>query len=120
MTPQQKWNSKNKDKLAAATKKWREANRDKALATCRQWKKNNPEKHCELQMRREARKKNQTPVDADFELIREFYRKARALTLRTGIEHQVDHVVALANGGLHHQDNLQILTAEANRLKWAH
>lgn len=117
MTPQQKWNAKNPEKLRQATAKWRAENRDKSRATARDWKKRNPEKHCELQQRRKARQKDQTPENADFTLIREFYTEAMQLTATTGIPHQVDHIVALCNGGLHHQDNLQVMTAEANRLK---
>jgi 5-methylcytosine-specific restriction endonuclease McrA len=30
----------------------------------------------------------------------------------------VDHIQPIAKGGLHHPDNLQILTMEENRKKW--
>ena len=32
--------------------------------------------------------------------------------------HEVDHIRAIAKGGLHHPDNLQILTVKENRKKW--
>jgi len=37
----------------------------------------------------------------------------------TGIQHHVDHIIPLSKGGLHHPDNLQILTAEENLKKGA-
>jgi 5-methylcytosine-specific restriction endonuclease McrA len=48
------------------------------------------------------------------------YIKARGLTKKTGVEHQVDHIYPLAGRdscGLHVPWNLQILTGLANRRK---
>lgn len=59
-----------------------------------------------------AKKKNQTPEDADMEKIREIY-----LNCPDGYE--VDHIIPIAKGGLHHQDNLQYLTISENRSKGA-
>lgn len=119
LTPQQKWNRRNADKMRQATRKWREKNRDKARAYARDWKKRNKARHAEHTQRRKARKLNQTPIGADFIEIAKFYLEAQRLTLLTGIPHQVDHIKPLSKGGLHHQDNLQVITAEQNRLKGA-
>jgi hypothetical protein len=54
-----------------------------------------------------ARKKNALSEDADLELIRRIYE------LRPDGYH-VDHIKALAEGGLHHQDNLQYLPSSEN------
>ena len=59
---------------------------------------------------RRARKRNATPPDADKEKIRDIY-----LNCPEGYE--VDHIIPLSKGGLHHQDNLQYLTADENRRK---
>lgn len=64
-----------------------------------------------------ADKRNQTPDDIDLEKIREFYIMAEKLTEETGVSHEVDHIIAISNGGLHHQDNLQVLTQFENRSK---
>ena len=57
------------------------------------------------------------PKDADRTKIKEIYLKCREITKSTGIPHQVDHIIPRSKGGLHHQDNLQILTREENRRK---
>jgi 5-methylcytosine-specific restriction endonuclease McrA len=57
-----------------------------------------------------ARKRNAIPADADLSLIRQIY-------LNTPTGYEVDHIIALANGGLHHQDNLQYLPLKENRRK---
>jgi 5-methylcytosine-specific restriction endonuclease McrA len=57
-----------------------------------------------------ARKKNAIPLDADLALIKLIYES-------TPDGYQVDHIVALANGGLHHQDNLQYLPFRENARK---
>lgn len=59
-----------------------------------------------------ARKRNAIPSDADLGLIKRIYEHSP-----TGYD--VDHIIALANSGLHHQDNLQYLPLSENRRKGA-
>jgi 5-methylcytosine-specific restriction endonuclease McrA len=54
-----------------------------------------------------ARKYNAIPEDADLKLIREIY-------CNCPDEYHVDHIIALASGGKHHQDNLQYLPINEN------
>jgi 5-methylcytosine-specific restriction endonuclease McrA len=61
--------------------------------------------------------KNFTPEDADKLLIKRLYKEASRLTIETGIKHEVDHIIPVSKGGLHHQDNLQILVWLENRRK---
>lgn len=60
-----------------------------------------------------ARLKNALPDDADLELIKEIY-------LNCPKGYHVDHIIALASGGLHHENNLQYLEANENRKKGKH
>ena len=57
-----------------------------------------------------ARKKDATPDNADKKLIEQIYKKCPK-------GYEVDHIIALAEGGLHHQDNLQYLPSLENRKK---
>jgi hypothetical protein len=49
--------------------------------------------------------------------LHEKYREAQRLTKTTGVVHHVDHIRPLAAGGVHHPDNLQVITAEENLSK---
>lgn len=57
-----------------------------------------------------SRKYKATPSDTDRVLIRKIYENCPS-------GYEVDHIVALASGGNHHQDNLQYLPALENRRK---
>lgn len=59
-----------------------------------------------------AKKKHQTPSDADLTLIKEFYKNCP-------IGYEVDHIVPISKGGLHSITNLQYLTVSENRKKGA-
>jgi hypothetical protein len=54
-----------------------------------------------------ARLYKAVPPDADLKLIRKIYEGCP-------VGYHVDHVIALAAGGLHHQDNLQYLPVSVN------
>tara|TARA_B100001059_G_scaffold231177_1_gene266550 strand:- start:42 stop:497 length:456 start_codon:yes stop_codon:yes gene_type:complete len=63
-----------------------------------------------------ASKHSQTPVltKEENECILTLYRECAKLTETTGVLHHVDHIYPISKGGLHHPDNLQILTAREN------
>ena len=50
------------------------------------------------------------PCDADLVKLKEIYENCPE-------GYEVDHIIPLSRGGLHHQDNLQYLTREQNRSK---
>jgi hypothetical protein len=67
-----------------------------------------------------ARKRLATPKWADLDAIEAVYTEARIRTLKTGIQHHVDHFYPLRSRkvqGLHVAGNLQILTAQDNLKK---
>ena len=66
--------------------------------------------NCYYVMTYRARKYNQTPPDADMKLIKEIYKNCPN-------DKEVDHIVPISKGGLHHQNNLQYLTKEENQKK---
>jgi len=63
------------------------------------------------------KKKNQMPDNVDHLKILNFYKEAELLTKETGIIHHVDHIIPVSKGGLHHQDNLQVITKIENLKK---
>lgn len=69
---------------------------------------------------RRERVAQQTPPWADMKAIRKIYVQCAKLTLATGIEHHVDHVVPIKGrqvSGLHVPWNLQVLPGPENRKK---
>lgn len=53
----------------------------------------------------------------EMDRIYKIYAECQFLTEVTGIPHHVDHIMPISKGGLHHPDNLQILTAQENLKK---
>ena len=92
-----------------ATRRWRSdpKNLEKLRA---QYQRGYEKDRGAIQAKYRASKRNQTPEDADLKLIHEFY-----VNCPEGYE--VDHIIPISKGGLHHQDNLQYLTIFENRSK---
>ena len=111
-----------KDMVNEMNGKWRAKNRDKDRGYKRKYDlKHKAEKRARTAARR-AKKKDQTPemnkaerVEIDF--LYEYHQIFNAVMPEK--EWHVDHIEALANGGLHHPSNLQVLTAHDNLIKGA-
>jgi len=89
-------------------------NRKKHNDSTKRWSEKYPEKKNAGRMRYIAIKKQAVPLTVNLKKIEDFYKKARQLTEKTGISYHVDHVIPLSKGGLHHEDNLQVLTKVEN------
>ena len=86
-------------------RRWYKKNPGYALANCRKY---------------QARKKAAVAPDANFEKINKVYKKCAERNKNAGfIKYHVDHIQPLSKGGLHHEDNLQILLAVDNLQKGA-
>lgn len=111
----------NKDVYFEKDKRWRENNRDRSNEISRNYSKRNPEAVAQFAAKRRAKVRSQTPdlTPEESQRIKDMYWLARDLRAVSGEYYHVDHIVALANGGLHHPDNLQILPADINIKKGA-
>lgn len=84
------------------------------------WAKENRDKLAAKAAARRALKLKATPLWVNLVEIEAFYVEARRLTIETGIEHHVDHIVPLKSKvvcGLHCPANLQVLPGPENLSK---
>ena len=112
-----KYYTNNAEKIKEQQAKWYANNPEKAKEQASKWQANNPEKVAAIAASRRVILGNASVPWADQDKIREFYKERDRLTKETGIQHHVDHIYPLKGKdvtGLHHEDNLQILTAEEN------
>ena len=106
----------------AKRRAYMEANKVKVAAQKKAYQEDNKEKTNSHTAKRRARKLDQTP---DLNIAEKV--EIESMYLYNGIfnavmpekEWHVDHIVALANGGLHHPSNLQVLTKHDNLSKGA-
>lgn len=102
------WRGKNLEKCRAIGRKFYENNREAILVRCKQWRQANPIKVLEWGHEARARKRNATTEDCSRKICT--LKKARfchwccvALTPKTVT---IDHVIPLARGGKHCNNNL--------------
>lgn len=86
-------------------------------AYVRQWQLDNPDRYTALLAKYRAKTKDALPPDFDLEATIPFYAEAHRLTKETGVWYQVDHVIPIAQGGLHEPENLDVIPALANLRK---
>jgi hypothetical protein len=105
-----------KERLREASRRWYAKNPNRRG----EWAKKNPERRRAIQGRRYAKKKLVAVAWADQKKIDAIYAEAERLTRDTGIPHEVDHIYPIQGRtvtGLHHEDNLRVVTRRENRSK---
>jgi hypothetical protein len=125
------YRDKNKEKAKGAYSQYRELHKDKLNANHREWWEQNKEiinewrrinKHLSAAQsaKRRTMKRQATPWWSESEQIKEIYNKAREITVETGVQHHVDHIVPLKGvgvQGLHVIANLRIIPYYENLSK---
>lgn len=84
-------------------------------STLSRWR--NPDTALSAVARRRARRKAATPPNARLEIIKGAYAISARVSECLGIKFHVDHIKALARGGLHHESNLQVIPGRINIIK---
>ena len=103
---------------------YREANKEKVLARHKVYYESNKEKSAERKAKRRALKSKQIPVHLrecphEKKRLVQIYKLRKIISEATGVQHHVDHMWPLADGGPHWSGNLQIIPAEENMSKHA-
>lgn len=110
----------NRDARRAKHAEYSKANAEKKRKTASEWAKANREKRAAIWASYYTSKLRAMPSWASREEIEKVYQEARVMTLQTGVQHHVDHIVPLQGSnvsGLHVHWNLQVLTALDNAKK---
>ena len=86
-------NNKDAEKKKAA--EWSSKNREKHRAYYKKYYKNNTEKEYMRSRNKDKIVKSRTPLWADLDKIKEFYKEAKRLSELTGIPFHVDHIIPI-------------------------
>src|SRR5882724_1626706 len=89
------WAAMNLEKKQAAFRAWRIENKDRANAATRRWKTNNVARVNMLVAERQKFVKMATPKWVDRDQIYAIYAERVVVEKRTGIRHDVDHIIPL-------------------------
>lgn len=118
------WAARNPEKISAQGRNWRQQNPERARNQTRKWRKENPDQYRALCQLRRTRKlaAGGKFCAADIERIRKQQRNRCAYYSDCGQsfkrrDFQIDHIVAVANGGSSWPNNIQLLCAQCNRRK---
>ena len=117
---ERKYRTDNAEKICDYKKEYRQENKEQIAEYSKKYRQENPDlfnAHC---AKRRTAKKQAIPSWADLSLIKVMYTLAKQRTILTSVEHCIDHIIPLQHRlvcGLHTNENLQIISAEANRKK---
>ena len=118
------YNATNKDKRRTNHKAYKEANKAAIVAQRKGYYQANKNIYRACDSKRRALKLKQIPIhlrDCSHEKQRilQTYKLRSILSEATGVQHHVDHMWPLSDGGPHWSGNLQVITAYENNSKHA-
>ena len=112
----------NKESRTTTIKAYREANKEKVAATKKAWRESNADKVSAYVSRRRALKLKLIPkhlknCPIEKQRVIDIFKLCRLISRATGIQHHVDHMWPVSNGGPEWSGNMQIITARENLTK---
>lgn len=116
------WGERNKDKKAEANKSWRQKNKARHVKNVIDWMKNNPEKVKSYRSNRKAKTRGscgKVSVTLAENLLARQKGKCACCGNSIKNSYHMDHVMPLALGGLHVDNNIQLLCPPCNLSKGA-
>ena len=113
------WYERNREQALATSKAWCKRNRERKAATQKAWSERNRDRKSELKRKRRCKKRNASVLltTNEKEKILLLERTRQELQRETGREYDLDHVLPIAHGGIHHPVNLRILDSRENGSK---
>ncbi len=109
------YNQSRRDEDREYSRQYRLDHLEERREQSRQWKRDNPKRNCAYEQRRQARKANATIGEVDIAVIYE--RDKVCIYCGSDKDLTVDHLVPLARGGPHQQDNLAVACRSCNSRK---
>ncbi len=110
----------NKERVAIRGKKYREENKERVASKNKRWSEANKDKCASYRRARRARKQEATgshTIDDINNLFKLQRKKCASCNKSISKYYEVDHIVALVNGGSDDKHNLQLLCMTCNRSK---
>lgn len=93
--------------------------RRKTADRVKAWANKFPERRAGHAAKRRAIKAIQLHPAHDEAIEQKMHAEAKAFSVTTGVQHEVDHIIPIKRGGWHHHLNLQVLPISVNRKKQA-
>ena len=104
------------EKGREARKRWRNSDANKVIQN--RYLTNSGNARERTARRRQIFLSGMSGMDEDeFLAVKDLYKQCSDLTNQTGIMHHVDHILPIADGGVHRLYNLQILTESDHKVK---
>ena len=113
-----RWQKKNRERCKRMSLEWNYRNKERAKLTSSNWKKRNKELVASYSSKRRA-KSSTNLTEFQETIIKHFYSHSVRVSEKLKIIFEVDHIIPISKGGLHHPCNLQIVPRTWNRTKGA-
>jgi len=124
LTQKKAYYEANKEELLAKQKDYKEVNKEAITAYHKDYREANKEEISAGKAKRRALKRKQVPVHLrncpnEKQRLVHIYKLRNILSEATGVQHHVDHMWPLNDGGPHWSGNLQVIPAKENLSKSA-